>query len=100
MALPKIADIKDLSDEEVSEQIAEAKKQLFQLRFRKATRQTVKPHEFKHTRHRLAQLMTIERERQLIAARSNKAIATPDVEESATSTTVSTTDAVVTEGQE
>lgn len=100
MVLPKIADIKDLSDEEVSEQIAEAKKQLFQLRFRKATRQTFKPHEFKHTRHRLAQLMTIERERQIIANRSSNAIETANGGESTTSTTASATDAVVTEGQE
>ncbi|HEY9642187.1 MAG TPA: 50S ribosomal protein L29, partial [Coleofasciculaceae cyanobacterium] len=34
----------------------------------KATRQLEKPHQFKHLRHRLAQLMTIERERQLKAA--------------------------------
>lgn len=65
MALPKVDDIKSLSDQELSEQIAEVRKELFQLRFQKATRQTVKPHQFKHARHRLAQLMTIERQRQL-----------------------------------
>lgn len=65
MPLPKIADIRDLSDQELSDQILEAKKTLFDLRFQKATRRLEKPHLFKHTRHRLAQLMTVERERQL-----------------------------------
>ena len=68
MALPKISEIRDLSDQELNEQIAAAKKQLFDLRFQKATRQLEKSHQFKHTRHRLAQLMTVERERQLAAS--------------------------------
>lgn len=65
MPLSKFEDLKSLSDQELTEQIAEVRKDLFQLRFQKATRQTVKPHQFKHARHRLAQLMTIERQRQL-----------------------------------
>lgn len=72
MPLPKIADIRNLSDQEISDQIVETKKELFQLRFQKATRQPVKSHQFKHLRHRLAQLMTIEGERQAAAA-SNQA---------------------------
>ena len=65
MALPKIDEIRNLSDQEIEEQIIEVKKQLFELRFQKGTRRLEKPHQFKHNRHRLAQLMTIERERQL-----------------------------------
>ncbi|MFZ9736548.1 MAG: 50S ribosomal protein L29 [Prochlorotrichaceae cyanobacterium] len=66
MALSKIQDFRDLSDQELQEQILGAKRELFELRFQKATRQMEnKPHLFKHTRHRLAQLMTVERERQL-----------------------------------
>jgi large subunit ribosomal protein L29 len=68
MPLPKIEEIRDLSDQELSDQIVETKKQLFELRFQKATRQLEKPHQFKHMRHRLAQLMTLERERQLAAS--------------------------------
>ncbi|MFQ3616544.1 MAG: 50S ribosomal protein L29 [Cyanobacteriota bacterium] len=68
MALPKISEVRDLSDQELSEQIVAAKKQLFDLRFQKATRQLEKTHQFRHVRHRLAQLMTVERERQLAAA--------------------------------
>ncbi len=69
MALSKIADARNLSDEELAEQIVAIKRQLFQLRMQKATRQEVKPHEFKHARHQLAQLMTVTQERALVAAK-------------------------------
>jgi large subunit ribosomal protein L29 len=65
MALSKVSEFRDLSDQEIEEQIVVAKKELFDLRFQKGTRRLEKPHQFKHTRHRLAQLMTLERERQL-----------------------------------
>ncbi len=65
MPLPKINEVRDLSDQELEEQIVATKRQLFELRFQKGTRQLEKSHQFKHVRHRLAQLMTIERERQL-----------------------------------
>lgn len=65
MAFPKIADVRNLSDEEIAEQIMATKRKLFELRLQKATRRLEKPHEFKHNRHRLAQLMTVEREREL-----------------------------------
>lgn len=68
MPLPKVDEIRELSDQDLGDQIVAVKKELFQLRFQKATRQLEKPHQFKHLRHRLAQLMTIERERQLTAA--------------------------------
>ncbi|TVQ05983.1 MAG: 50S ribosomal protein L29 [Leptolyngbya sp. DLM2.Bin27] len=68
MALSKISEARALSDEELLEAIADTKRELFQLRFQKATRQLDKQvHQFKHTRHRLAQLMTVQRERQLAA---------------------------------
>lgn len=63
MALPKIAEARELSDAELDEQIVAVKKQLFQLRLAKATRQLDKPHQFKHAKHRLAQLLTVEHER-------------------------------------
>ncbi|UBF25118.1 50S ribosomal protein L29 [Kovacikia minuta CCNUW1] len=65
MPLPKIEDARNLNDEDLQEQIVSVKRELFQLRFQKGTRQLEKPHQFKHARHRLAQLMTVERERQL-----------------------------------
>jgi large subunit ribosomal protein L29 len=70
MSLPKFEEIKDLSDQEIADQITAVKKDLFQLRFQKATRQMDKPHQFKHKRHRLAQLLTLESQRQ--AAKSEE----------------------------
>ncbi|MEI6427467.1 MAG: 50S ribosomal protein L29 [Pseudanabaena sp. ELA607] len=64
MALPKVQEVRELSEEDLQKQILAVKKQLFELRFKQGTRQTVKPHEFKHAKHQLAQLMTVERERQ------------------------------------
>lgn len=65
MAFPKIADARKLSDEEIAEAILAAKRKLFQLRLEKATGRLAKPHEFKHTNHWVAQLLTIETERKL-----------------------------------
>lgn len=69
MALSKIEDARNLSDQEIADEIAAVKRHLFELRFQRATRQLEKEfHRFKHARHRLAQLMTVERERQLAAS--------------------------------
>jgi large subunit ribosomal protein L29 len=65
MALSKVSEIRQLSDADLSAAILQAKRKLFDLRFQQATRQPFKSHEFKHVRHRLGQLMTVERERQL-----------------------------------
>ncbi len=68
MPLPKISEARSLSDEELAEQIIAVKKQLFQLRLQKATRQLEKTHLFKHAKHRLAQLLGVEHERKRAAA--------------------------------
>ena len=65
MSLPKVSEVRNLSEEQLDEQIMATKRLLFDLRFQKGTRRLEKSHQFKHTRHRLAQLMTVERERQL-----------------------------------
>ena len=63
MALSKMSDLRDLSTEEIDSEIQKLKRELFDLRFQQATRQTVSPHEFKHKRHKIAQLMTLKHER-------------------------------------
>jgi large subunit ribosomal protein L29 len=73
MAFPKIEDARNLNDEEVASEILEAKKKLLELRLLKATGRLEKPHEFKHTRHRIAQLMTVEKERELAALKNSDA---------------------------
>jgi large subunit ribosomal protein L29 len=59
MSLPQFTDIRALSNAEISEAILETENQLFNLRFKKATRQNFKSHDVKHTKHRLAQLKTL-----------------------------------------
>lgn len=67
MSLPKIEDARKLNAQELADEIVAVKKRLFELRLQKATGRLEKTHEFKHSRHRLAQLMTVERQRQLEA---------------------------------
>ncbi len=68
MPLPKISEARELSDEKLAQEILAIKRQLFQLRLQKATRQLEKPHQFRHARHRLAQLLTVETERKRAAS--------------------------------
>lgn len=75
MAFPKIQDVRKLNDEELSEEILSAKRKLFELRLQQATRQLEKPHQFKHLRHRIAQMLTVERERQIEAKLKARAAA-------------------------
>jgi len=63
MPLPKIKEIRELSDADLSVEILKVKKDLFTLRMNKATRQPFKPHEFGLAKNRLGQLMTVEHER-------------------------------------
>ncbi len=65
MALPKMSEIRDLSDAEIQEAISECKKSLFDIRVKKAIRQLEKVHLIVHTKHKLAQLMTLAGERRL-----------------------------------
>ncbi|NJL01199.1 MAG: 50S ribosomal protein L29 [Spirulinaceae cyanobacterium SM2_1_0] len=87
MPLSKIADARRLSDEELASEIVAAKRQLFQFRFQRATQAFEKTHEFKHTRHWIAQLLTVERERQLapteepVSATATTSTATTEAEE-------------------
>nr|YP_009346813.1 50S ribosomal protein L29 [Gracilaria firma]APR74348.1 50S ribosomal protein L29 [Gracilaria firma] len=60
MPLTKFQTIKHLTNNEIEEKIIKLKKELFNLKLKKATRQTIKPHLFKHKKHELAQLLTIK----------------------------------------
>ena len=59
MSLSTFTDIISLSNTEISEAIIETENQLFNLRFKKATRQSFKSHEIKNAKRRLAQLKTL-----------------------------------------
>jgi large subunit ribosomal protein L29 len=59
------ADIRDLSEEEILEQIGLAKEELFRLRFRSATQELENPALIKVLRRDIARMHTILREREL-----------------------------------
>lgn len=59
MNFPQFNEIISLSDKDISRAIIETENELFNLRFKKATRQNFKSHQIKHLKHRLAQLKTL-----------------------------------------
>jgi large subunit ribosomal protein L29 len=59
MGLPQFTDILSLSNLEISQEIIETENKLFNLRFKKATRQNFRSHEIKFTKRHLAQLKTL-----------------------------------------
>ena len=63
MAEVKQSDLNKLSDNDIDEKISETRRELFDLRFQRATRQLTETHRFKKARVQLAQLLTIKGER-------------------------------------
>ncbi len=63
MAKPDTADLRNLTDSSITEQIDGLRRELFDLRFQKATSQLSNTHRFKEVRVKLAQLLTIKNER-------------------------------------
>jgi large subunit ribosomal protein L29 len=64
MARPNASELRQLSDADINEQIAGLRRELFDLRFQQATRQLANTHRFKESRIKLAQLLTLQSERQ------------------------------------
>ena len=61
----KIDEIRALSDEELSKRVEEAHQELFNLRFRLATRQLVNHRELPKVKRAIARMKTVIREREL-----------------------------------
>ncbi len=61
----KVEEIRALSSEELVRQLEAAHKELFDLRFRLATKQLVNHRQIRMTKKKIAQLMTIIREKEL-----------------------------------
>lgn len=59
------SDVRDMTDEEIVDQIAQAKEELFRLRFRGATQELENPVLLKTLRRDIARFKTILREREL-----------------------------------
>ncbi len=64
MARSDIAEVRKLSDGDINTQIDGTRRELFTLRFEQATRRLENPHRFKAARIKLAQLLTVQTERQ------------------------------------
>jgi len=63
MTKPDTAELSKLTDSDISEQIDGIRRELFDLRFQKATSQLSNTHRFKEARIKLAQLLTVQNER-------------------------------------
>ncbi len=61
----KVKEIRALSSEELTKQLEAAQQELFDFRFRLATRQLVNHREIPWVKKKIARLKTIEREREL-----------------------------------
>jgi len=59
MSLSKFADIISLSNKEIYEEIIKTENEIFNLRFKKATRQSFKPNDIKNAKRKLAQFKTL-----------------------------------------
>ena len=68
MARPNAAEVRQQTDADITEQIDGLRRELLQLRFQHATRQPANTHRFKEVRIKLAQLLTVQSERQRSAA--------------------------------
>ncbi len=64
MALSKAEEARKLSDEELESELLEAKRKLFQLRLQQTVGKLETPHEFRHTKRWIAQLLTVQTERE------------------------------------
>ncbi len=62
----RIQEIRVQSSEELRKQLEESYQELFNLRFRLATKQLVNQHEIRNVRKRVARIKTILRERESI----------------------------------
>ena len=61
--MAKIDDIKTRSDDQLSEQLGELKREQFNLRFQAATNQLEKPSRVREVRRTIAQIKTLQNER-------------------------------------
>jgi large subunit ribosomal protein L29 len=64
MSRPAIAEVRKLTDADITERIGAIRRELFDLRFQQATSRLEQPHRFKEARIKLAHLLTVQQERQ------------------------------------
>jgi large subunit ribosomal protein L29 len=69
----EIAKARSLSEQELSEELASARRHLYDLRFQLATRQLTDYSQISQTRRNIARLLTVQTERQLEAGSAGAA---------------------------
>ena len=74
------SELRELADDELATQLAENKEELFNLRFQVVTGQLDDPRRIKAVRREIARILTVQREREIAAARVD-ASATADASE-------------------
>jgi len=67
--MAKISDLTARSDDQLSEQLGELKREAFNLRFQAATNQLEKPSRVREVRRTIAQIKTLQTERSRSAAK-------------------------------
>ncbi len=61
----KATELSELDADQLAEQLAEAKEELFNLRFQNVTGQLENPHRLRDVRRDIARIMTVMRQREL-----------------------------------
>ena len=64
--MAEIDDIRALNDEDLAEELESTQKDMMNLRFRVATMQLTKVNEIRLARKRIARIMTVIREREIV----------------------------------
>jgi large subunit ribosomal protein L29 len=72
-----IAKVREMSDKELDDALKQAKQDLWSARFALSTRQLNDTSSIPGTRHQIARILTVQRERGLGLVRTTKAPATP-----------------------
>ncbi|MBC7985097.1 MAG: 50S ribosomal protein L29 [Sphingomonadaceae bacterium] len=70
--MAQIDDLKTRSDDQLVEQLAELKREQFNLRFQAATNQIEKPVRIREVRRTIARIRTLQNERLRVAAANDK----------------------------
>nr|YP_010904317.1 ribosomal protein L29 [Catenella fusiformis]WCH57568.1 ribosomal protein L29 [Catenella fusiformis] len=64
MSFQKMSNIQHLKIEKIKKNIIEIKKEIFELKIKKSTRQPIQSHLFKYKKHQLAQLLTLKTQKE------------------------------------
>ena len=75
MIMAKISDLKANTDDQLTQQLVDLKREQFNLRFQAATNQLEKPSRIREVRRTIAQIKTLQNERAQAAQASDKGAA-------------------------